>query len=45
LRYVQIFLPLFCGVLGFVFGLIAELLYNEVAPLVRSIEIEVEQKK
>jgi hypothetical protein len=38
-----IFLPLFYGVLGFVFGLIAALLYNGVARLIGSVEIEIEE--
>jgi threonine/homoserine efflux transporter RhtA len=39
-----IFLPIFYGVLGFVFGLITALLYNGVARLIGGIEIEVEQR-
>lgn len=35
-----IFLPIFYGILGFVFGLITALLYNGVARLVGGIEIE-----
>ena len=38
-----IFLPLFYGVLGFVFGLIAALLYNGVARLIGGVEIEIEE--
>lgn len=38
-----IFLPLFYGVLGFIFGLISALLYNGVARLIGGIEIEVEE--
>lgn len=40
----MILLPLLYGLLGFVFGLIAALLYNVVARLVGSLEIEVEQR-
>jgi hypothetical protein len=35
-----IFMPLFYGILGFVFGLIAALLYNGVARLIGGVEIE-----
>lgn len=40
-----IFLPLFYGILGFVFGLIGALLYNLVARLIGGIEIEVEERQ
>jgi hypothetical protein len=33
-------MPLFYGILGFVFGLIAALLYNGVARLIGGVEIE-----
>lgn len=36
-------MPLFYGVLGFVFGLIAALLYNRVARLIGGVEIEIEE--
>lgn len=39
-----IFLPLFYGVLGFIFGLISALLYNGVARFIGGIEIEVEER-
>ena len=37
-----IFLPIFYGILGFVFGLIGALLYNGIARLIGGIEIELE---
>ena len=40
-----IFLPIFYGILGFVFGLITALLYNGVARLIGGIEIDVEQRE
>ena len=40
-----IFLPVFYGFLGFVFGLIGALLYNGIARLIRGIEIELEQTR
>jgi threonine/homoserine efflux transporter RhtA len=39
-----IFLPIFYGVLDFVFGLITALLYNGIAQIIGGIEIEVEQR-
>lgn len=39
-----IFLPIFYGVLGFVFGLLTALLYNLVARFVGGIEVEVEPR-
>ena len=37
-----IFLPIFYGILVFVFGLFGALLYNRIARLMRGIEIELE---
>jgi hypothetical protein len=39
-----IFLPLFYGILGFIFGLLTALIYNAVARLIGGIELEVEQQ-
>lgn len=39
-----VFLPIFYGVLGFVFGLLTALLYNLVARFVGGIEVEIEQR-
>ena len=39
-----IFLPIFYGVLGFIFGLLKALLYNLVARFVGGIEVEVEPR-
>jgi hypothetical protein len=38
-----IFLPIFYGILGYVFGLIRAFLYNGIAPLIEGIEIELEE--
>ena len=40
-----IFLPIFYGVLGFVFGLIGALLYNGIARIIGGIEIELEETR
>jgi hypothetical protein len=40
-----IFLPIFYGILGFVFGLIGALLYNGIARLIGGIEIELEETR
>ena len=39
------FLPIFYGILGFVFGSIGALLYNGIARLIRGIEIELEETR
>jgi hypothetical protein len=40
-----IFLPIFYGILGFVFGLLGALLYNGIACLIGGIEIELEETR
>ncbi len=40
-----IFLPIFYGILGYVFGLIGTLLYNGIAHLIKGIEIELEETR
>jgi hypothetical protein len=40
-----IFLPIFYGILGFIFGLIGALLYNGIARLIGGIEIELEETR
>lgn len=40
-----ILLPLFYGILGFVFGLISALLYNVVARLIGGVELELEDTR
>jgi hypothetical protein len=38
-----VFLPIFYGILGFVFGLIGALFYNGIARLIGGVEIELEE--
>ena len=40
-----IFMPIFYGILGFVFGLIGALLYNGIAQVIGGIEIEIEETR
>ncbi len=40
-----IFLPIFYGILGYIFGLIRALLYNGIAHLIEDMEIELEETR
>ena len=41
----MIFMPIFYGILGFVFGLIEALLYNGIARVIGGMEIKIEETR